>query len=120
MAETTNRPHVVFGASGGVGSALVRELLSRGKRVRAVSRSGRGSFPKGAEVVRVDATDAGAREVCRGAVAVYHTVNVPYPQWQGKLPLVMSATIEAASSAGARLVYADNLYMYGKAEGPMT
>ena len=32
----------------------------------------------------------------------------------------MSATIEAASSAGARLVYADNLYMYGKAKGSMT
>jgi len=48
MSETIEQPYVVFGASGGVGSALVRELLSRGRRVRAVSHSGRGSFPKGA------------------------------------------------------------------------
>ncbi len=121
MSEAIEQPHVVFGASGGVGSALVRELLSRGRRVRAVSHSGRGSFPKEAEVVRADATDAATvREVSRGAAVVYHAVNVPYPQWQGKLPLVMSATIEAASAAGAKLVYADNLYMYGKVDGPMT
>ena len=121
MSETIDQPHVVFGASGGVGSALVRELLSRGRRVRAVSHSGRGSFPKGAEVVRADATDAtGVREVSRGAAVVYHAVNVPYPQWQGKLPLVMSAIIEAAADAEANLVYADNLYMYGKVNGPMT
>ena len=121
MSETTEHLHVVFGASGGVGSALVQELLSRGRRVRTVSHSGSGSFPKGAEVVRGDATDtAGAREVSRGAAVVYHAVNVPYPQWQEKLPLVMSATIEAAADAGAKLIYADNLYMYGKVEGPMT
>ena len=121
MSETIEQPHVVFGASGGVGSALVRELLSRGRYVRAVSRSGGGSFPKGAGVVRADATDAAdVREVSRGAVALYHAVNVPYPQWQEKLPLIMSATMEAAAVAGAKLIYADNLYMYGKVDGPMT
>ena len=117
--DLRERIAVVIGASGGVGSALVRELLSRGRGVRAVSHSGRGSFLKGAEVVRADATDAATvREVSRGAAVVYHAVNVPYPQWHEKLPLVMSATIEAA--AGAKLVYADNLYMYGKVDGPMT
>ncbi len=38
MAETANRPHVVFGVGGGAGSALVRELLSRG----AIGTSGSG------------------------------------------------------------------------------
>ena len=36
--------HVVFGASGGAGSAIVRELAARGKRVRAVTRSGGGDL----------------------------------------------------------------------------
>jgi nucleoside-diphosphate-sugar epimerase len=121
MSEAIEQPHVVFGASGGVGSELVRELLSRGRRVRAVSHSGRGSFPKEAEVVRADATDAATvREVSRDAVVVYHAVNVPYPQWQEKLPLVMRATMEAAADVGAKLIYADNLYMYGRVDGPMT
>ena len=30
--------HVVFGGSGALGSAVVRELVKRGKRVRAASR----------------------------------------------------------------------------------
>ena len=121
MSESIEQPHVVFGASGGVGSAIVRELISRGRRVRTVSHSGRGSFLKGTEVVRADATDAGSvREVSRGTAVIYHAVNVPYQRWQKILPLVMSATMEAAADTGAKLVYADNLYMYGKVDGPMT
>ncbi len=121
MSETKNEVHVVFGASGGVGSALVRELLARGKRVRAVSHSGRGTFPEGVEGVRVDALDAaGAREIGRSAAVIYHAVNVPYSQWSERLPIIMDTTIEAASAAAAKLVYADNLYMYGKVDGAMT
>jgi uncharacterized protein YbjT (DUF2867 family) len=60
--------HVVVGATGGTGSALVRELVGRGRRVRAVSRRGRADAPAGVEVVARDATDAERmREVCRGA-----------------------------------------------------
>jgi nucleoside-diphosphate-sugar epimerase len=121
MAETTKRFHVVFGSSGGVGSALVRELHARDKRVRAVTHSARGQFPEGVEVVRGDATDAAsAREAGRGAAVIYHAVNVPYPQWQGKLPPILDANIGAAARAEAKLVYADNLYMYGRVHGPMT
>ncbi len=121
MAATTNRFHVVFGASGGVGSALVRELLARDRRVRAMIHSGRESFPEGVEVVRGDATDAAsAREASRGSAVLYHAVNVPYPHWQGELPLILNTIIESASYAEAKLIYADNLYMYGTVDGAMT
>lgn len=49
--------HVVVGASGGTGRALVRELSSRGRRVRAVNRSGQTDVPRGVEVVAGNATD---------------------------------------------------------------
>ena len=102
MSETKNEVHVVFGACGGVGSALVRELLARGKRVRAVSHSGRGTFPEGVEAVRGDALDAaGAREIGRSAAVIYHAVNVPYSQWSERLPIIMDTTIDAASAAAA-------------------
>jgi nucleoside-diphosphate-sugar epimerase len=35
-------------------------------------------------------------------------------------PRVMSNTIEACKRAGAKLIFFDNVYMYGKVSGPMT
>lgn len=49
--------HVVFGASGSLGNAVVRELVGRGNRVRAVNRSGRADAPAGVELVKGDAPD---------------------------------------------------------------
>jgi uncharacterized protein YbjT (DUF2867 family) len=74
---------VVFGASGGAGGAIVRELVARGKRVRAVTRGGRGDLPSGVEAMRANAANkAEARAACAGATVVYHAVNVPYPAWE--------------------------------------
>ena len=113
--------HVVLGASGGAGLALVEELSARGHAVRAVSRSGRGRYPQGVDVVAADAGDAEtARRACAGAAVVYHCANVPYPQWQEMLPRLTEGALAGAESAGARLVVMDNLYMYGPPDGPMT
>lgn len=113
--------HVVFGGNGGAGGALVRELASRGRKVRAVSRSGRWDFPAGVEAVRGDATDAArAREVAAGAAVVYHAANVPYPDWAEVLPPMLEGIIGGAAAAGAKLVFVDNLYMYGTTDGPIT
>src|SRR5688572_7298378 len=103
--------HVVVGASGGAGGAIVGELLARGNRVRAVTRSGSGDLPSGVEAMRADAAKrVEARRACAGATVVYHAVNVPYPAWPETLPPVMDGLIDAAAAAGATLVYADNLY----------
>jgi nucleoside-diphosphate-sugar epimerase len=110
--------HVVFGATGGIGSALVAELLERGEAVRAVSR--RGDAPEGAEGVSADAADpAHAVNATRGAGVVYHCVNPPYTQWAELLPPVSRSILRAAESSGAKLVFADNLYAYGPVEGPL-
>jgi nucleoside-diphosphate-sugar epimerase len=120
MSENSDL-HVVFGASGGAGGATVRELVARGKRVRAVTRSGGGDLPTGVEAVRADAANRlEARRACEGATVVYHAVNVPYPAWAETLPPVMDGLIDAAGAAGATLVYADNLYAYGPVDRPMT
>lgn len=73
--------HVVIGASGGTGSAIVRELVARGKRVRGVNRSGHANVPSVIEMVRADATNPdNIREVCQGATVVYNCVNPPFAQ----------------------------------------
>lgn len=110
--------HVVFGANGGLGRALVRQLSGQGKRVRAVTRSEQVEGPPGVEPAQADALDrAAARQACTGAHVIYHAINVPYNRWPELLPPIMENLIAAAASANARLVYVDNLYMYGKVEG---
>jgi nucleoside-diphosphate-sugar epimerase len=113
--------HVVFGASGSIGGGLVRELAKRGKRVRAVNRTGKAELPASVEVIKGDASNLdSARQACQGAGVVYHCVNLPYEQWSKGLPLIMDNIIEATATAGAKLVFADNLYVYGTVQGPMT
>jgi nucleoside-diphosphate-sugar epimerase len=120
MSET-NELHVIIGASGATGRLVVRELLARGKRVRAVNRSGRAEIPVGVEVLAGDATDPGRmREVCRGATVVYHCAMPPFRRWVAMFPPMTEGIIEGAAAAGARLVFADDTWMYGKANAPMT
>ncbi|MFO7892740.1 MAG: NAD-dependent epimerase/dehydratase family protein [Longimicrobiales bacterium] len=113
--------NVVLGAGGGAGRAVVRQLVAKGEPVRAVTRSGKGRWPDRVEVHRADVADpAAAREACADAKVVYHCVNVPYPQWSDVLGPVMDSVIPAAGIAEATLVYCDNLYAYGRVDGPIT
>jgi nucleoside-diphosphate-sugar epimerase len=57
---------------------------------------------------------------CRGASVVYHCAGAPYNQWAAALPAMLEHILAGASAAGARLVYADNCYMYAPSSGPMT
>jgi len=123
MATSGTDLHVVFGANGQVGTLIVRELAAQGERVRAVNRSGKADVPAGVEVVRADAMNRDqAIAAAAGARVIYHTMGAPVYSakvWAETLPMYMDNVIAAAESAGARLVYVDNLYMYGKPDGPM-
>ena len=112
--------HVVLGAAGGIGSSLVRELQARGRPVRAVARSAP-DLPPGVEAFAADLSDpVASREACRGAAVVYHCAQPAYPRWAKEFPSLNDSILGGASAAGARLVVADNLYMYGPVEGPLT
>ena len=113
-------PHVVLGATGGAGHAVVHELLDRDLPVRAVSRSG-GDFPDEVEVVAADCTDPeAARRACANAAVVYNCLNVPYQQWPDLLLTLTENSIDAAAHADAPLIVTDNLYMYDPSEMPLT
>jgi nucleoside-diphosphate-sugar epimerase len=119
-APFTSGLHVIFGA-GPVGQALAQELVTKGQSVRLVTRSGRGASLAGVEHVAADASDqAQAATAAAGAQVVYHAVGADYGHWAQLLPPIMTGLIHAASSARARLVYADNLYAYGPVDGPLT
>jgi nucleoside-diphosphate-sugar epimerase len=119
--DAADQLHVVVGATGGAGGALVRELAGRGRRVRAVSRKPAADLPEGVEQLAADAADpAQTRTVCQGATVVYHCVQPPYQRWAAEFPPLTQSVADAAAAAGARLVYADNLYAYGPVHGLIT
>ena len=112
--KENNDLHVVLGASGGIGSALVEELVERGHRVRAVSRSGDTTGIEGVEGVNADvSTTEGVKVAVAGAAVVYHAAQPDYTKWPEEFPPMTDVVISGAENAGAKLVFADNLYMYG-------
>jgi nucleoside-diphosphate-sugar epimerase len=121
LVAASSERHVVLGAAGGTGSAVVRELVDRGLRVRAVTRGGKVEVPEGVEQAAADVgTTEGARRACEDAAVVYHCVQPNYRKWPELFPPITQAVLEGAATASAKLVFADNLYLYGPAEGPMT
>ena len=114
-----NNPlHVIFG-SGQIGTRIATQLVARGDRVRVVSRSG--SVIAGAESLAGDARELGfASHAARGAEVVYDTTNPLYQHWQRDLLALGRGPLHAATTAGAKLVALDCLYMYGTPDGPMT
>jgi nucleoside-diphosphate-sugar epimerase len=109
------------GAAGGTGSAVVGELVARGLPVRAVTRSGASDVPAGVEQVAADvATPEGASRACAGAAVVYHCAQPAYTKWVELFPPLTRAVLGGTADAGAKLVFADNLYVYGPPDGPMT
>lgn len=108
--------HVVLGATGAIGKSVVAELTARGREVRAVSRSAEG--PQG---FRADITTAeGAVAACAGAAVVYQCAQPPYAQWAQDFVGLTDTVLTGVEKSGARLVMADNLYMYGPVNAPMT
>lgn len=108
--------HVVFG-TGPLGSAVAEELLKRGKVVRMVNRSGKASL-HGVETVAGDAyAQEFTRRVTEGAAVVYQCAQPAYHRWAEEFPALQESILEGAAANKAKLVIADNLYMYGDPDG---
>ncbi|NTU82891.1 MAG: NAD-dependent epimerase/dehydratase family protein [Chloroflexales bacterium] len=115
----TNELHVVLGA-GPLGVATAEALLRRGRRVTMVNRGGRADTPTGVALTRADLYDpASVRDVSRGAAAVYQCAQPAYSEWTTKFAPLQTAIIEGVAAAGAKLIVAENLYMYGQVDGPI-
>jgi len=111
----------ILGAGGPIGNDLAKILVAKGGRVRLVSRS-----PKPLDGAEICAADLGDREQTLQAVAgsdvVFLLAGLAYELavWQELWPRIMANTIEACKAAQAKLVFFDNVYMYGQVQGPMT
>jgi nucleoside-diphosphate-sugar epimerase len=112
----------ILGAGGAIGGELVRELAQTRQQVRLVGRNP--TLISGAtEAVSADISklDQTIRAVS-GSTVVYLLVGLKYDVkvWGELWPSIMRNAIEACRRAKAKLIFFDNVYMYGKVAGRMT
>lgn len=113
----TQERHVVFG-SGPLGIATAEALLRRNHQVTLVSRSGRAVPLTGATVSRADLyNQASVQQISAGATAVYQCAQPAYTEWLTKFEPLQNAIIAGVAASGAKLIVAENLYMYGEVTG---
>jgi len=113
--------HTILGAGGSIGNALTNELLKSKESVRLVSRSNYSIT--GAESFKADITSYEETMNCvKGSDIVYLLAGLPYDRkvWKETWPKVMKNVIDACKNYGAKLIFFDNVYMYGLVEGKMT
>ena len=112
----------ILGAGGAIATELVNGLAARNEPIRLVSRKPN-LVPGAAEAVAADLSNLddtlNAVSGCRIAFLVAG-LKYDVKVWRELWPRIMRNAIEAARRANARLVFFDNVYMYGKVDGPMT
>src|ERR1035437_741341 len=112
----------ILGAGGAIGDELAELLAARNQAFRLVGRNPR-TVPGATETVAADLTDRDQTvRAVAGSSVVHLLVGLKYDHkvWQEMWPRIMGNTIEACKRAGARLIFFDNVYMYGKVSGSMT
>lgn len=111
----------ILGAGGPIGNELAAILAARNAPFRLVARN-----PQPVGESEVFAADLSDREQTVAAVSgsnvVCLLVGLKYDLavWQELWPRIMTNTIEACRRAQAKLIFFDNVYAYGRVEGPMT
>jgi nucleoside-diphosphate-sugar epimerase len=112
--------HTILGINGNVGKLLAAELTQKGIKVRGVSRR---PFAGNWEHIAADVLDLDALTAAvAGSEVVYLAVGLEYTLkvWRRDWVILIKNTIEACRRANAKLIFIDNVYMYGKVEGAMT
>lgn len=113
--------HTILGAGGVIGRELSLQLARSGRRIRQVSRHPASTQP-GDELMSADLTDArGTAAAVAGSEVVYLVAGLAYNTavWHAQWPPVMRNVIDACARHGARLVFLDNVYAYGRVDGLM-
>ncbi|MFO6446314.1 NAD-dependent epimerase/dehydratase family protein [Erythrobacter sp. NE805] len=107
---------------GPCGRETVERLHARGTPVRVAQRRRPADLPDGVGFTSCDVLDlAQLREAVAGAAQVVLTIGFAYEGrvWEEVWPRTMRNLLAACEEAGARLVFLDNLYMYGPQTAPL-
>ena len=112
----------ILGANGTIGRYLAKALPKYTDKIRLISRYPQKVNPED-ELVTADLLNAEQlREAVKGSEIVYLTAGIEYKtkQWLIQWEMIMRNVIHACKMNGAKLVFFDNVYPYGKVDGWMT
>lgn len=112
----------ILGSGGIIGHEASFCLSEFTDRIRQVSRNPK-KVNDSDQVFPADVkSELDVRQAVKGSDVVYLTVGLPYNTkiWQEYWPVIMRNTINACKEHNAKLVFFDNVYMYGKVDGWMT
>ncbi len=113
--------HTILGSNGTIAVELIPILQSNAQKIRLVSRNP--TSVSCAEIFQADVLNRDqVFEAVKGSDIVYLLVGLEYKRkvWEAGWPVIMRNTIDACKAAGARLIFFDNVYMYGRVNGKMT
>jgi len=106
---------LILGAHGRLGTASSHAFAKAGWRVRAQTRRASTDWPKGVELVQVDAMQADA--LCRAAQGVdviVNALNPLYTEWERLARPLAANALAAAKASGALLMFPGNVYNFGQ------
>jgi nucleoside-diphosphate-sugar epimerase len=112
----------ILGANGVIARELAKTLPQYTSEIKLVSRTPK-KINKTDIVLSADITNyEQTQQAVENSEVVYLTVGLNYniKTWQVKWPIIMQNVINACKKKNAKLVFFDNVYMYGKVNGMMT
>jgi putative NADH-flavin reductase len=99
--------------TGALGMTVMRELVARGEPVKMVSLRGKATVPSGVKVEQADLMNKDqSKAIMQQAKVVFQCAQPPYEKWHELFLPFQEHIVSGAIAAGARLVVAENLYMY--------
>jgi nucleoside-diphosphate-sugar epimerase len=113
--------HTILGAGGPIANALQKILIENGKKVNLVSRRPISTVEDTtwhkADLTNYSEFLAAAKisEVMYLCAGLIYDTQV----WQQQWPVIINNAINVAKETGVRLIFFDNVYMYGRVNGPM-
>ncbi|MCB0851123.1 MAG: NAD-dependent epimerase/dehydratase family protein [Bacteroidetes bacterium] len=112
----------ILGAGGVVANELAKSLTNYTQSIRLVGRNPQ-KVNQEDTIFKADLLDVSQTQAAvEGSEIAYLTAGLPYSHkvWSRDWPIVMRNVIDACKTHGAKLVFLDNVYMYGPVAGWMT
>jgi nucleoside-diphosphate-sugar epimerase len=111
----------IFGY-GPTGKATAEQLSAQGREIVVAQRTRPASLPRGAAFAACDALDCDSvLAAARDSGQIVVAIGLPYEGdlWRKAWPKAIGNFVAACETTGARMVFIDNLYMYGPQSAPL-